>query len=158
LFDLDDKLSQTANKEGVIYTRYADDITVSGDCIEDLTRFEAIAIETIRQAKSPQLLFNEEKRGVYTKAQRRMVTGLIITPAGKISLGRERKRLISAMLHKVKTNQLSTEKMSKIKGLLGFCLAVEPVFVTRMSSKYGSDTVNRALRFDAPRKRSPGTQ
>ncbi len=85
----------------MIYTRYADDITVSGKNVEDVLRFEASFMRTIKATKSPVLASNDEKRGIYLKGQRRMVTGLIVTPTNEISIGRERKRLISVMLHKV---------------------------------------------------------
>jgi RNA-directed DNA polymerase len=114
------------------------------------TRFEAIARATVGRLRSPQLIFNEEKRGIYTKGQRRMVTGLIITPTATISIGRTRKRSISAMLHKVKTGESDPVKTGKLKGLLGFCLATEPDFVTRMRQKYGYDVVDHVLRFAVP--------
>jgi RNA-directed DNA polymerase len=152
LFELDEKLSQAATERGVRYTRYADDITVSGERIEDLIRFEATARATVSRLKSPQLTFNEEKRGIYTNSQRRMVTGLVITPTATISLGRQRKRLISTMLHKVKIGELDPVKTGKLKGLLGFCLANEPSFVTIMRQKYGNAVVDHVLRFAIPRR------
>jgi RNA-directed DNA polymerase len=155
LFELDTKLSDAAGKARVAYTRYADDITVSGARLEDLTRFEALARAVVQKMKSPQLMFNEEKRGVYTMGQRRMVTGLVLTPTQKISIGRQRKRLISVMLHKVATSSSTAEIMATLKGLLGFCLAVEPDFVSRMRIKYGNASVDGVLRYQIPRTGPP---
>jgi RNA-directed DNA polymerase len=75
-------------------------MTASADTIEQLERFERATRRTIRAMRHPRLTLNEEKRGLYLKGQRRMVTGLIVTPDREISIGRERKRLISAMLHR----------------------------------------------------------
>jgi RNA-directed DNA polymerase len=121
LFRLDTTLSQIAARLKVIYTRYADDITVSGKSIEDVLRFEASLMRTIQATRSPVLVMNDEKRGIYLRGQRRMVTGLIVTPTGEISIGRERKRLISVMLHKVLIGALNAEHMSYLKGMIGFC-------------------------------------
>jgi hypothetical protein len=81
-----------------------------------------------------------------------MVTGLIITPVGSISIGRERKRLISVMLHKVAVEESNSEQMSYLKGMLGFCVANEPEFISRMRGKYGSDIVDQVLAFTPPRR------
>jgi hypothetical protein len=139
-----------ALKDDLIYTRYADDITVSGLSTEAVLRFESLASKTIRSLKSPKLSFNVEKRGLYTKGQRRMVTGLIITPDGQVSVGRERKRLISAMLNRSSHNLLNPLERSRLKGLLGFCVATEPHFLRRMRIKYSDEVVDAAMRFYAP--------
>jgi RNA-directed DNA polymerase len=150
LFQLDRKLFQAAARTNVIYTRYADDITVSGRRIEDVLRFEASFLRILESTKSPLLTVNDQKRGIYLKGQRRMVTGLIITPVGSISIGRDRKRLISVMLHKVRIEESSSEQMSYLKGMMGFCLANEPEFISRMRKKYGSDVIDKVLAFMPP--------
>jgi hypothetical protein len=86
------------------------------------------------------------KRGLYTKGERRMVTGLIVTPVGEVSIGRERKRTISVMLHKFSIGDLDAEQLEVLKGLLGFTIANEPTFVNRMREKYGNSVVDTALR------------
>ena len=99
---------------------------------------------------SAKLTFNEGKRGLYKKGQRRMVTGLILTPTRQVSIGRERKRLISAMLHRSSRNLLNPLERSRLKGFLGFSAANEPQFLGRMREKYGSDVVDAAMKFHAP--------
>jgi hypothetical protein len=150
LFQLDGKLFRAASRRNVIYTRYADDITVSGRRVEDVLRFESAFMQIIKSTKSPSLTANDEKRGIYLKGQRRMVTGLIITPVGSISIGRERKRLISVMLHKALVGEASGEQMSYLKGMFGFCIANEPEFISRMRRKYGNDIVDQVLTFTPP--------
>jgi hypothetical protein len=155
MYDLDVQLAEAAAKTKTTYTRYADDITASGETIEDLATFETFARTIIRSSTSPRLTFNEEKRGIYTRGQRRMVTGLVITPVGRVSLGRERKRLISAMLHRWAQGRLDDEGKAKLKGFLGFCLASEPDFVSRLREKYGDAPVNSILRYHIPRQGPP---
>jgi RNA-directed DNA polymerase len=150
MFQLDSRFSRIATAAKVTYTRYADDITVSGESIEDVLKFESGLIAILNATKSPTLTLNHEKRGIYLKGQKRMVTGLKITPDGKISIGRERKRLISAMLHKVVLGQGGIDHLNYLKGMMGFCLANEPEFVSRLRSKYGSDAVDRVLQFMSP--------
>ncbi len=147
---LDIQLARAANSSGVTYTRYADDITASGKKVEDVRQFERRAVQIINASRSPSLTFNEEKRGIYLKGQKRMVTGLIITPPGTISIRRERKRLISVMLHKVELGSSDIDHLNYLKGMLGFCIANEPDFVTRMRRKYGPALVDYVLKFNPP--------
>ena len=152
LFKIDTALSHIAAKAGVIYTRYADDITASAMQIEELSMFEQAARALVRQTRSPRLVFNDEKRGVYTMGQRRMVTGLVLTPDQNVSIGRARKRQISAMLHRLSVGKIDAEGIASLKGLLGFAIANEPDFVTRMREKYGNDTIDFALKYKIPGK------
>lgn len=155
LFEIDTRLAEAAAAANVVYTRYADDITASGETIEDVQKFEVAARAVIRATQSPRLIFNDEKRGIYTSGQRRMVTGLVVTPDGKVSIGRERKRLISAMLHRSTVNKLDPDNLALLKGLLGFCLAAEADFVSRLRNKYGDAAIDKALRYHIPRKGAP---
>lgn len=149
-YKLDVALSDIAQSLDARYTRYADDITASADTEKKVLEFERRARKVIKANRSPRLTFNEEKTGVYFKGERRMVTGLVVTPIGRISLGRERKRLISSLLHRSTLKQLDAKQQSYLKGMLGFCIANEPEFVGRLRVKYGDNTLDQALKFWAP--------
>jgi retron-type reverse transcriptase len=150
MYRLDTALARYASRIKVRYTRYADDITVSGDTIEGVQNFENYVIQTLAATRSPRLTLNSQKRGIYLTGQRRMVTGLVITPLGAVSIGRERKRLVSVMMHKVALGEDSVDHLNYLKGMLGFCLATEPDFVSRLRRKYGNHTVNHVLQFTPP--------
>ncbi|CAJ0882687.1 hypothetical protein AMST5_03360 [freshwater sediment metagenome] len=152
LFGLDSELSQYAQLLGVNYTRYADDITVSADESAPILEFERLARRAVAKQKSPVLRFNEAKRGFFTKTGRRTVTGLVITPDQKISIGRDRKRKISAMLHHLSLGRLDDKDKGLLKGLLGFSISVEVSFVERLRMKYGNSLLDQALRYRVPPK------
>lgn len=137
-FTLDRRLNEAAHAEKVKYTRYADDITASAANVERLLGFEKAARAIVKKMQSPKFSFNEDKRGVYTLGQRRMVTGLVITPEKKISMGRDRKRLVSAMLHNFVNETLPEAKIPVLRGYVSFANAVEPDFLRRMEEKYGT--------------------
>lgn len=146
LYELDKKIALATEKKSVIYTRYADDITLSGNSLSTLLSAEQQVVKLFTTTNSPKLIFNSEKRGLYGRGYRRMVTGLVITPDNQVSIGRERKRLISAMLHRVALEGLDVLETERLRGLLGFCNSSEPQFIDRMRKKYGSNIIDSVLR------------
>jgi hypothetical protein len=102
MYQLDESISQRARRVGMIYTRYADDMTFSGNDVGALKELEHEVRGLIETTNSPRLLFNDSKRGLYKRGMKQMVTGLILTPDGHVSIGRDRKRLISAGVHRIK--------------------------------------------------------
>jgi hypothetical protein len=145
MYEIDRAFVAAARQMKVVYTRYADDITVSGSTREVLLEFEQFARSYLNDTSSPRLTFNEAKCAMFGPSIKRMVTGLVITPNSKISIGRERKRRISAMLHKVTLGQMDAASMFELKGLLAFSKSVEPAFIDRMRNKYGNDVLRRVF-------------
>ncbi|WP_411970672.1 reverse transcriptase domain-containing protein [Mesorhizobium sp. CA14] len=152
LYDFDAAMSEKANSLGISYTRYADDITISGNRSDEILLLEKEAKSIIRRMAHPKLTFNDAKRGIYARGRRQMVTGLIVTPQAVVSIGRERKRAISSLLHRSSLGQLDSDRRSLLKGLLGFCAANEPDFIGRLRNKYGNDAVAAAMKFHAPKR------
>jgi RNA-directed DNA polymerase len=152
MFELDTQFSEIANLLDVSYTRYADDITASARTIEQLNEFEKQVRRALRICKTPRLKINESKRGIYTSGRRRMVTGLILTPSGEVSIGRERKRKISTLLHLFGLGRLDVNQLGYLKGMLGFSIANEPNLVNRLRRKYGDEIVDRVLKTHLPKR------
>jgi hypothetical protein len=145
MYDLDSAIAEAASTVGITYTRYADDITLSGESTSKLERFERHLRSLVRKTTSPNLLFNEKKRGIYHRGTRRIVTGLVLTPDEHVSIGRDRKRLISAMIYRFKLGKLSPEEAQSLKGWIAFAIANESTFVTSMRHKYGSSMIDEIL-------------
>lgn len=134
---LDRQFEAIARAHSARCTRYADDITLSANSIENLLRAEQELRRAVARAPHPRLTFNEAKRGIFTSAGRRLVTGLLLTPDGKVSLGRERKRTISAALHHIAVGRNATRShREETRGWLAYANSVEPAFVVAMAVKY----------------------
>ena len=134
----------------VIYTRYADDITLSASRYEQVSKAEERVRKLIASSSSPMLAMNERKSGTFGPGQRRMVTGLVLTPPGDISLGRERKRLIHSLTHSLSIGILESDKKAYLKGILAFAVDCEPAFVGRLRLKYGNEIVDSILAYRIP--------
>ena len=134
---LDREFASIARAHSARCTRYADDITLSANSIENLLQAEQDIRQVIARWLRPRLTFNDNKRGLFTTAGRRLVTGLVLTPDGKVSLGRERKRQISAALHHIATGRNVTHAhREQTRGWLAYANSVEPAFVMAMAVKY----------------------
>lgn len=147
MYDFDQAVFAAAKELNINYTRYADDITLSGDSISHLHKMESHVRKSLKNISFPKLSINEKKRGLFTRAGRRSVTGLIITPDGSISIGRDKKRLISAMVHHFVTGEMTEEGKAKLKGWLAFCVDNEIEFVERLRIKYGNEAISKALKY-----------
>lgn len=137
MYNLDNRISSICSDCGVIFTRYADDITLSGRSIASLLEVESRIRTIVLQTVSPSLRFNDSKRGIYTRGMKRMVTGLKITPEGLVSLGRERKRAISAALHHYSLGREPSGGLEVLRGWLAFANSAEPAFLESLRRKYG---------------------
>lgn len=141
MYGFDREMHERSAEQVVTYSRYADDLTFSAKRTGYLQPIEKIVRKILRDLQYPTLKLNDEKRVLATKKYRRMVTGLIISNDGRLSIGRERKKLIRAMIHHYINGQLSSEQIAKLQGLLAFADDIEPDFVLRMNLKYGEDTI-----------------
>lgn len=152
MFEFDSNMDRFAKKHGIRYTRYADDITVSAKNLSELHQFEKHLRTYISRSKTPALKVNEKKSAIFSAAGRRLVTGLVLTPDGNVSLGRDRKREISSLIHRFCLGQLDEEQLGYLHGMLAFALSSERTFVSRMRKKYGGDAITSILRYRVPRR------
>lgn len=150
MYQFDGVMSNFARANGMVYTRYADDLTLSsaGHLDREVVRNEVAA--ALAAIDYPKLRLNPSKTKLASKSTSRRVTGLVLANDGSLSIGRERKRRISAMVHHALTGRCDAETLVHLAGLLSFASDVEPTFVDALTRKYGVEAV-RALQLRKPR-------
>lgn len=147
MYEFDQRIAEACARAGVKFTRYADDITLSGNEAHAVLAVEQLVRGWTKSMEHPRLHFNDDKRGFYGPGQKKMVTGLVVTPDGKISIGRDRKRLISAGVHWWTVGKIKSEMHAEqLRGLIAFAHDAEPEFVASLSRKYGAKIVGDLLR------------
>ncbi|MBE5073096.1 RNA-directed DNA polymerase [Erythrobacteraceae bacterium E2-1 Yellow Sea] len=145
MYSFDKEVSEFCERKGLTYTRYADDIYISSvapNGLDGVLQRVAAAAKKFPYAK---LRINSSKTSYTSRRYRRMITGLVITPDHKISLGRKRKREIHSLVHMASVDKLDLEKLSYLQGMLAFTKDVEPSFFETLVAKYGRKTVERIL-------------
>jgi RNA-directed DNA polymerase len=140
--EFDKEIFEICKEKGITYSRYADDITFSSNIKEVLFQVPAIIRSKLKDIYKGSISVNEKKTVFSSKAHNRHITGITITNENKLSLGRERKRLISSLIHKSKINILPKEDYKYLSGLLSFAKDIEPEFINRMIKKYSSKTIS----------------
>lgn len=148
MFRFDEILTAYCLKNGITYTRYADDLTFTTNKKNILFHLPD-KIETFLKAiYGNALSVNHQKTVFSSKAHNRHVTGLTITNEDSISLGRNRKKYIKHLVHYFLLNKLDKEDVLHLRGLLSFAKHVEPKFCEALDLKYGANTVQKVLEVD----------
>lgn len=146
MFEFDLFWFAEAEKRGVVYTRYADDLNFSTSRPEVLQLLAAEIAQRSEQPGGLQLRINPRKTQHRSKKNHRRVTGLVITTAGKISLGRSKKREIRSLVY-LAQKSMDNSDIDRIRGLLAYANSVEPSFVSSLTRKFGD--LNRMFRHGA---------
>lgn len=145
-FDIDEKLAKFSAFHGLTYTRYADDLTFSTKNRIDVVDIKKEIEKVISTADFTRLKINEDKIVIASKKTRRTVTGLNLTPDNKISIGRDRKRLIRSMVEKKVHGKSFEGSIDHLRGLLAFAQDIEPDFVATLRRVFGSDNIDSILK------------
>lgn len=146
MYSFDVAVEEWCLKRAITYTRYADDLTFSSNEKGISTKIEPFLISLLADLPYPSLSLNAKKTIHVSKKHQRRITGLVINNDGVVSLGRERKRLISSMIHRYTFGLLDDDAVLHLQGLLGFAEDAEPLFVSRMRGKYGGKAIAELLR------------
>lgn len=142
MYEFDQKVFDWCTKNEIEYSRYADDLTFSTNTPSLLHSIEDVIRKIVRKLEYPTLRFNRKKTTYVSKKYQRRVTGLVLSNEGSVSLGRARKRAISALVHKYSLNVLDDKEKYSLQGMLSFAFDVEPLFIARLRGKYGSPTID----------------
>lgn len=147
MFWFDEELESMCDKKEINYTRYADDLTFSTRVKNILFDVPDIVIKSLETNTEGHIKINESKTVFASKAHNRHVTGVTLSNDDVLSIGRERKRLISSMIHKFVNNLLDEENVLELHGLLSFASHIEPDFYKRMCKKYGESSLEKLKKF-----------
>ncbi|MFV2053223.1 retron St85 family RNA-directed DNA polymerase [Aliiroseovarius sp. YM-037] len=152
MFEFDRRMHEVCQRRGLVFTRYADDIFVSSFEPRELGGLEALIVQSKRDIPHLRLRLNHQKTTYLSKKYSRKITGVVITPQHTLSIGRERKREIKALVHKWIKGDIEPQKFYYLKGLFAFAIDIEPQFEARLIEKYGKAHIQRlrSAKFDLP--------
>lgn len=139
MYEFDQNIDSYCRKHEIAYTRYADDLFFSCSKPNKLKNVERYVLRKVAQLECPgRLRINQGKTRHSSKKGRRYVTGLTLTSAGRISLGRAKKKEIKSRIHKyLKSKRRKKKEKEALRGMLSYVKDVEPDFLNSLNLKYG---------------------
>jgi RNA-directed DNA polymerase len=142
MYDIDSEISSYCEKEGVLYTRYADDLTFSADNIVILQHIYEFICNLIRRTEHPKLLINKDKTRYIGKGRSKRITGVVITHEGELGVGRYLRKKIRAMIYLYSKKKLKKEDIPYLHGMLSHINNVERDYYIKLKKQYGSALFN----------------
>ena len=125
---LDSRIQGYAGKNGIIYTRYADDITLSCQSIKKIEKAKSF-IQTI--IKDEGFRVNKQKTRLMGLRRKKSVTGLVVC-SNKAGVGREVYREMRVKIHHLFTGK--ADNYSHINGWLAFIYGVDKGIFKKLST------------------------
>ncbi|HRE46975.1 MAG TPA: reverse transcriptase family protein [Aggregatilineales bacterium] len=116
---LDKRLAGLAVKRGVTYTRYADDLTFSGEDRDVLFKLMKTAGHIIA---AEGFTVHPKKTRFYQRGQRQIVTGLVVND--KVNTPRQMRRQVRAILHNAAQTGLNAQNRMNHPNFRGYVLGL----------------------------------
>lgn len=142
LFDFDERMADLGAKSHCVYTRYADDMFFSCKERDRLGEVELLVKGVVAEIL-PFLEINEEKTVHSSRKNFVGITGLVVTPERRLSIGRELKRQIKTETFLWTLNKLEIDKLIKLRGMIAYVRDVDPDFYLVLERKFGVDLIKR---------------
>ncbi|MFW1643632.1 retron St85 family RNA-directed DNA polymerase [Acinetobacter guillouiae] len=136
MYSFDNELNEYCKKNGITYTRYADDLTFSTKVAGILFDIPDLVRKVLLKFYGREIHVNQFKTVFSSKKHNRHVTGLTVANDSSISIGRAKKRYIKHLVHTFIEKKIKIEDLNYLKGYLGFIQHVEPKFLHSLEQKY----------------------
>jgi RNA-directed DNA polymerase len=145
LYDFDEYWHRRAGRIGAVYSRYADDIYFSTNRPKVLSKILFSLKNDLETRQIPCLRLNEAKTIFTSRKRKRVVTGLVVTPSGKISLGRDKKRMIKTLVYLYGLRKLTPDQARSLQGHIAYARSIEPKFLVSLEKKFGKPMVAKLV-------------
>jgi RNA-directed DNA polymerase len=143
MYEFDHYVFAEASARNIIYSRYADDMTFSGQRIGMLKDMQKVVQKAIRDTLCPRLSINATKTKFVTTKNQRNVTGLVLANDGQVGIGQVRMRLLRARIHHAINNAVTKEERMSLIGYISFLNSADKTTLSKMTVKYGVDFLQK---------------
>ena len=147
-YEMDRKLAALAAEYGLTYTRYADDLTFSGDVFPK----EQIIPQVKRIIRDEKFEPNHKKTHFMNQSSRKIITGVSVASGVKLTIPKSNKREIRKNVYFILTKGLAEHQrrigshdpayLKRLIGMLCYWRAIEP------DNTYASDSIAALKRLE----------
>jgi len=158
LFDLDREILNLSKKKSLIYTRYADDIIISSNTLENISNLEEEIETVLTQLYGNKFELNRSKTKYTHLGNKISILGVSILPDGSISVERKFKKKIEyllfyfvndkeAFIDASSINNNSSKKITyekaveKLIGMVNYVSMVDTNYLNKLKKKYGVSVI-----------------
>lgn len=155
LYEFDKKFISWCNENELTYTRYADDLIVSGKGEEKMYLLNSKISEILEDEFGDNIKLNVQKTKFIRPGEKVRILGVAILPNGKVSVdGRLKKHSEIAMHYLIKDKKIFSsilkendleKALRKFSGQLNYINTVDPAFLDKLRKKYGSTAVDKII-------------
>ncbi len=154
LTPFDNDLEDYCSSVNLIYTRYADDIVVSGRNREALYGVESKLNELLALHFDGNLRLNNAKRKLTTVGRKTSILGMVVLPNGRVTIDIELKKKVEVLLHFYTRN---TEKfldisngdldagVRKLSGYITYINTADKSYLEKLKRKFGTTVIDSFL-------------
>jgi hypothetical protein len=133
LLKMDRRLAGLARRMGFSYTRYADDLTFSGD---DIAQAHALRILVTRIVEDEGFRINPDKTRLVRDGSRQSVTGVVVNDV--LGLSRQTRRRLRAAIHRCAQAQAAgtpadPAQLARLEGELAYLAMLNPQQAQRLA-------------------------
>jgi hypothetical protein len=118
---MDRRLAALTLREGIVYTRYADDMSFSGQAASLLSKIRPLVAHIVNDSG---FRLNAAKSRLAGPSRAIKVTGLVLA-SGTVGIGRQRLRMFRARIHRLHSGAPDLS-VNAIQGLLDYVADVDP--------------------------------
>lgn len=146
LYDFDRAVKSYCSEKSLVYTRYADDLIVSGNSFDELAELKTLFQHLLTEYASPKLLLNEKKTHITHLGNRVKILGLIILPNRTITVDAKYKNKLELLLHFYVSDEKKYQSYLEEKfngseksafGMLHYVQSIDPQYLEKLQRKYG---------------------
>lgn len=165
LLDFDNEIEKICGDINLVYSRYADDIIISGKERDVPPDMPDIVQSNLHKFASEKLFLNKGKTKFFQVGGKLKILGMLILPNGKISPDTKKKRELEVLLHfyltdRTKFNQMVGEIKSRsgkkgerhedeysdvLSGNLNYVDSIDPDYTDKLRRKFGVATIDSLM-------------
>lgn len=136
MIPFDVKMHSVADRMGLVYTRYCDDILFSSKNRFEPAKVQELLNQVIAETSMP-LKIKPQKTRYGSRKGRNWNLGLMLNADNKITVGHETKKQFKAAMHRMIMSESEDRgNIREIRGLLSYYKSVEPEYFAYLIRKY----------------------
>jgi RNA-directed DNA polymerase len=150
----DDALKAACDIRGLVFTRYSDDITVSGNSREVMQGIEQLIGDTLHSVFPGEFSLNRTKSKLMNRGMKVKLLGMVMLPDGSVSVDGTFKKDIEVLLHfHAKDRRRFMEQVEndlqkgerRLAGMINYVNTVDQGYLDKLRRKFGAAAVDYFL-------------